>query len=166
MKLSTLRLPTCLPTLTGLTKASALVLALLTFTLTAAAQGNGNKPTPAPTETATATNPADDYKKSLNDLAALYEKNGQRLEQENKQLKDLYRDGIISRVELEKNDQSLADARAKIEDIHNQITAANKPPAAVPALALSPFLASLQSWSSGSVKVDSLTRYYGQQYRI
>src|SRR2546425_1986516 len=52
-------------------------------------------------------NGSSDYKKTLNDLQALYEHEVQRLEQQNAQTKGLSRDGLIARVELEKSDKDL-----------------------------------------------------------
>src|SRR5207237_7983001 len=52
-----------------------------------------------------------DYKNSLNSLATLYQNEVQRLERQNATSKDLYKDGLISRVEMEKSDKALADAR-------------------------------------------------------
>jgi len=109
-------------------------------------------------------NPADDYKKSLNDLSALYERDVQRLEQENQQLQGLYRDGLIARVELEASEKSVTAARAKVEEIHKQIIAANKPSNSPDALPT--FVASDQAWTTGSAKVDNLVNYYGNKYGV
>jgi soluble lytic murein transglycosylase-like protein len=111
-------------------------------------------------------NPADDYKKSLNDLSALYERDVQRLEQENKQLQELYRDGLVARVELEASDKSVTAGRTKVEEIHKQISAANKPSAPGSPEALGAFAASDQAWTTGSTRVDGLIRYYGNKYGV
>src|SRR2546423_12782166 len=76
---------------------------------------------------ASAATSKDDYKNSLNSLATLYQNQVQRLEKQNATSKDLYRDGLISRVEMETSDKALADARAKVEEIAKQIAEANKP---------------------------------------
>src|SRR5207237_7181443 len=68
-----------------------------------------------------------DYKNSLNSLATLYQNQVQRLEKQNATSKDLYKDGLISRVEMETSDKTLADARAKVEEVAKQIAEANKP---------------------------------------
>lgn len=104
-----------------------------------------------------------DYKSSLNSLATLYQNEVQRLEKQNSQSKDLFSQGLISRVELENSDKSLADARAKVEDVARQIAEANKP---VPLAAnndLSNLTAANQVWSTGNNRVDGLIRYYGNQ---
>src|SRR6267378_1747707 len=45
--------------------------------------------------------PANDYRSSLNSLSTLYENEVKRLERQNSQSKDLYNQGLVSRVELE-----------------------------------------------------------------
>jgi soluble lytic murein transglycosylase-like protein len=131
-----------------------------------------NQPTKAPSLAAPKSNdaaasPIADYKQSLKDLTALYEKDVQKLEQENTQAKGLYRDGLISRVAMEASDKALADARAKAEETRKQLTAADKPIAA-PLLpnVTNPFAASDQSWTTGNAKVDGLIRYYGGKYGV
>lgn len=119
--------------------------------------------TPAP-KTTTAGNPVDDYKKSLNDLVALYDAEVQRLEKENAQLKDLYKDGLIARVAVEASDKSLADARAKSEAIRNDIASANKPPLVGDSAVA--FGSSDQPWTTGNARVDGLIRYYGNKYGV
>ena len=104
-----------------------------------------------------------DYKSSLNSLSTLYQNEVQRLEKQNSQSKDLFSQGLISRVELENSDKSLSDARAKVEDVARQIAEANKP---VPLGAnndLSNLTAANQVWSTGNNRVDGLIRYYGNQ---
>jgi soluble lytic murein transglycosylase-like protein len=146
----------------------ALALTLLTLALSAAAQSSAKvaaagSSSVAKTDTASAL---DDYKKSLNDLAALYERDVQRLEKESKPLQDLYRDGIIARVELEKGDRALTDARAKVEDVHNQIAAANKPLPSIAPDTSGAFVATDGTWTTGNARLDGLIRYYGNNYKV
>jgi soluble lytic murein transglycosylase-like protein len=108
---------------------------------------------------------ANNYKQSLNNLQALYEGEVQRLEQRNKQAKELYREGLISRVEMEKSDKELADARAKVEEAQNQIAAANKP-APIAYAPLANAGASNVAWTTGNNKVDILVRFYGNKYGV
>lgn len=110
------------------------------------------------------SNGSTDYKTTLNNLEALYQREVQRLEQQNTQAKGLYNDGLISRVELEKSEKDLADARAKVEDARNQIAAANRPAAIAPAA--SDFMASDAVWSTGNKVVDNLVRFYGNKYGV
>ena len=106
-----------------------------------------------------------ELKSSLNDLSAIYQKEVDRLEKKQEQSKSLYNDGLISRVDFEKGEQALADARAKIEQVTREIAAANQP---VPELSiLSDSTASSSAvWSTGNARVDGLIRHYGQQYGV
>src|SRR6266404_8123154 len=106
-----------------------------------------------------------DYKQTLNSLETLYEREVQKLEQQNNQAKGLYRDGLISRVEMEKSDKDLADARAKVDEARNQIAAANQPSAVLPD-ASADFVASNAAWSTGNNRVDTLVRFYGNKYGV
>ena len=133
---------------------------------TAKPAANALKPvTKSNDNAATSTaNAANDYKKSLTDLQALYEREVQKLEQQNNQIKELYRNGLMARVDAEKSDKDLADARAKVEEARNQIAAANKPAAIVPA-AVHPVLSDT-AWSTGNNKIDTLVRFYGNKYGV
>jgi soluble lytic murein transglycosylase-like protein len=110
-----------------------------------------------------AGNRSTNYKQTLNNLETLYEHEVQKLEQHSNQAKALYRDGLISRVEMEKSDKDLADARAKVEDARNQIAAANKPAPIAPEVnsALSEV-----AWTTRNNTVDNLVRFYGKKYGV
>ncbi len=121
----------------------------------------------ASAESATGTKPLDNYKSSLNSLSALYQNAVQKLEKQNEQLKGLFKDGLIARVELDANDKALADARAKVEDVARQIAEANKPAPVIAASEASPsFAAGNQSWSTGNIQIDNLIRFYGKQHGV
>jgi len=149
--------------------------------LAAPASANGNaattasaEPKPAATTTPAAVlsretpaNAADTYKTSLNSLSTLYQTEVQKLEKQNDQFKGLYKDGLISRVELEANDKSLADARAKVEEVARQIADANKPAPVITAAQASASLGvSNQVWSTGNIQIDNLIRFYGKQHNV
>jgi soluble lytic murein transglycosylase-like protein len=104
-----------------------------------------------------------DYKKTLNNLETLYEREVQKLEQQNNQAKGLFRDGLISRVEMEKSEKDLADAHAKVEEARNQIAAANKP--APIAFEVTPRLSDV-AWTTRNNTVDNLVRFYGKKYGV
>lgn len=107
------------------------------------------------------------YKSSLNSLSTLYQNEVQKLEQKNTQAKDLFKDGLISRVEMEASDKALSDARAKVEEVANQIAEANKPaPAIAVSSAAQTFAAGNQVWSTGNDRVDGLIRYYGNLHAV
>jgi soluble lytic murein transglycosylase-like protein len=139
----------------------AVILTCLFFAVAAMAQEKTTKPN----DSTSTSNGSSDYKKTLNDLETLYEREVQKLEQQSNQAKDLYRGGLISRVEMEKSDKELADARAKVEDTQNQIAAANKPAPILPDASLD-FIASDAAWSTGNNRVDTLVRYYGRKYGV
>src|SRR5437764_9400413 len=121
--------------------------------------------TPATKSNDKADNPASDYKKTVTDLVTLYEREVQKLEQQNNQAKRLYRDGLIARVDMEKSDKDLADARAKVEEARNQIAATDKLGQFVPAVSTD-FTAINARWSTGNNRVDTLVRYYGKTYGV
>ena len=107
-----------------------------------------------------------ELKANLSDLSTLYQNEVQRLEKRQQQSKELYDDGLISRVELENGEKALADARAKVEQIANEIAAANKPaPAIAPNGALEMGMSD-RPWSTGNSKIDGLIRYYGVQHGV
>jgi soluble lytic murein transglycosylase-like protein len=110
-----------------------------------------------------ASSVATDYKTTLNNLETLYEREVQKLEQQNNQAKGLYLDGLISRVEMEKSDKDLADARAKVEEARNQIAAANKPSPLAPEVTPRP---SDVAWTTRNNTVDNLVRFYGNKYGV
>src|SRR5262245_52483601 len=83
----------------------------LVFTTSAAAQEQ-SEPTTASIDKNTTT-AVTEYKSSLSKLSTLYQNDVQRLDTQNAKLKELYTQGIISRVDLEKSDKELTDARAK-----------------------------------------------------
>ena len=130
-------------------------------------KSNGSTPstsTQATKSNESTANGSSDYEKTLNDLQTLCEREVQKLEQQNNQAKELYRDGLIARVEMEKSDKELADARTRVEQARNQIAAANK--AVTLVLSASPDFASNAAWSTGNNKVDTLVRYYGNKYGV
>jgi len=144
----------------------ALILTCSFFAVAAMAQEKAPKSTPVTKSNDSAdgtSNGSTDYKKTLNNLETLYEREAQRLEQQNNQAKELYREGLISRMEMEKSDRDLADARGKVEESRNQIAAANKP--ALVILEVTPRLSDV-AWSTGNNTVDNLVRYYGNKYDV
>jgi soluble lytic murein transglycosylase-like protein len=122
--------------------------------------------TSANAEPAKGTKPADSYKDSLNSLSALYQSEVQKLEKQNEQLKGLLKDGLVARVEVEASDKTLADAKAKIEDVARRIAEANKPAPAAAASEASGLTASNQAWSTGNIQIDNLIRFYGKQHGV
>src|SRR5262245_44206932 len=82
---------------------------------------------PAAPESKAAAEPVKDLKTSLSELSTIYQNDVQRLEKHQQQSKQLFDDGLISRVEFEKGEKELADARAKVESVAKEIATANQP---------------------------------------
>jgi len=106
-------------------------------------------------------------KSSLTELSTLYQNEVQRLEKQQQQSKELYDDGLISRVEFEKGEKALAEARAKVESVAREIAVANQPVPLVVTGADATFgTFSNLAWSTGNSRVDGLIRLYGGQYGV
>src|ERR1044072_4534854 len=112
-----------------------------------------------------ARDPKTELKNSLTDLSSLYQKEVERLEKKQQQSKALFDDGLISRVEFEKSDKELADARAKVEQVTNEIAVTNQP-APMSEIVAQMVAAGDQVWSTGNNRVDGLIRQYGKQYGV
>jgi len=114
-----------------------------------------------------AASPKSEIQSSLTDLSNLYKSEVERLEKRHEQSQQLYNDGLISRVDLEKGEKELSDARAKVEQITRDIAAANQPAAALTPEVVSELAAAgNQVWTTGNAKIDNLIRYYGGQYGV
>jgi soluble lytic murein transglycosylase-like protein len=109
-----------------------------------------------------AQDPKSDLKSSLNSLSSLYKQEVERLEKQQKQSKELYDDGLISRVEFENGEKALADARAKVDQVAKEVATASQPVVDV----ATNMVVSDRPWSSGNSRIDSLIRYYGAKYAV
>src|SRR5881397_3150399 len=69
---------------------------------------------------------AEDYRASLQELATSYEGDLKKTRERQEQLKGLYTDGLISRVEFEASAKSVADAQAKVDDVRKQLAQADE----------------------------------------
>ena len=124
-----------------------------------------------PQSSAATPSPADPkaaLKSSLTELSTLYENEVQRLEKQQQQSQQLYNDGIISRVEFERGQKALEEARAKVESVAKEIAVANQPVPLMIAGAESTLMGSSSSlaWSTGNSRVDGLIKLYGGQYGV
>jgi soluble lytic murein transglycosylase-like protein len=120
----------------------------------------------AEAQTTPAANPKSEITSSLTELSNMYKSEVERLEKRHQQSQQLYNDGLISRVDFEKGEKELSDARAKIEQITKEIAAVNQPAAALPEVVSGLVAAGNQVWSTGNPKVDGFIRYYGGQYGV
>ena len=142
-------------------RTAAILLGILAFsTASVSAQEQSTAVTPS----SDATTSANDFKGRLTTLSALYEKDVQRLEKQNAQLKQLFTDGLIARVDMEQSDKELAEARTRVEEVAKQLAEANKP-AAAPVVPTE--VAGLnQNWTTRNARLDGLIRYYGNLHGV
>jgi soluble lytic murein transglycosylase-like protein len=110
--------------------------------------------------------PKGDLKAGLNSLSTLYTQEVERLEKKQQQAKTLYDDGLISRNEFENGEKALAVARAKVEQVAKEISAANQPTSVLIPDVSAGLMASARPWSTGNAKIDNLIRYYGGKYGV
>lgn len=117
----------------------------------------------------------EEYKDSLKTLADSYEGNLKKLTEQNAKLKELYAEGIIARRELETSDNSVAEARLKVEEVRKQIAqvqtvleAAVKGPsqAEVVNTQAAEMARVARPWTTGNRTVDNLIRYNGTRYGV
>jgi soluble lytic murein transglycosylase-like protein len=142
--------------LSGFSKAALLLGFVVIGSFSASAQ------TP---QASVADNPKSEIKTSLNDLSTLYKSEVERLENRQQQSQELYKDGLISRVDFENGEKVLADARAKVEQVASEIAAASRPASVTPNL-MADVGATNLAWSTGSSRVDNFIRFYGNQYGV
>ena len=70
-------------------------------------------------------NATKDYKASLEKLLPLYEKNLKGAEERSEQSKELFKQGLISKRDLDASDKAVADAKLKLEDVRIQMSTAD-----------------------------------------
>ena len=155
---------------------AVLLLGFVMFGFIAVAPAEAQQTSVPPTATVSksaavaTTAPADpksELKTSLTELSTLYQTEVQRLENQQQQSQELYKDGLISRVELEKSEQSLAAAKAKVESVAREIALASQPvPLVASGLDAAMVSSSNLAWSTGNNRVDGLIRLYGGQYGV
>ena len=107
-----------------------------------------------------------EVKTNLSELSTLYQTEVERLEKRHQQSKELFDDGLISRLDFEKDEKALADARAKVEAVARQIAEANKPAPLQATVDTVIGAASNLAWSTGNNRIDTLIRQYGAQYGV
>ena len=112
-----------------------------------------------------AKDPKAELKSSLTNLSDIYKKEVERLEKRQEQSKALFNDGLISRVEFEKSEKELADARAKVDQVTNEIAVASQSGPVTDVVAQM-VAAGNQVWSTGNIKVDNLISHYGKLYGV
>ena len=127
------------------------------------AQAQQSSPAPNATDTA---NSKSDLKNSLNALSTSYQTEVQRLEKQHNISKELYNDGLISRVDFENGEKALNEARTKVEEVAKQIAAANQPLPTLDELSEIGGSNTNTVWTTGNSRIDSLIRYHASQHSI
>ena len=142
---------------------AALLLGFVVFGLFSAvsAQAQQARVAAAPPATEART----EIKTSLGELSTLYQTDVERLEKRHQQSKQLFDDGLISRVDFEKDEKALADARARVEAVAKQIADANKPVLEATFDSVIGATSNI-AWSTGNNRIDGLIRQYGTQYGV
>src|ERR1043165_3456129 len=69
---------------------------------------------------------AEDYRASLNELSTSYETALTKAKDQQAKLEELYKDGLISRIEFEGTGKAVNDAQAKLDDVRKQIAEADE----------------------------------------
>lgn len=68
----------------------------------------------------------EEYKKSLEVLVTLFEKNVKQAEEKASKIRELYREGLVSKREVEESDEAVKKAQAQVENARKQIRAADE----------------------------------------
>jgi len=110
------------------------------------------------------------YQASLQALAKSYSDELDALTARNAKMKDLFNKGLVSRVEMDKSDAALAEARAKIDALQQKakssdatLEAALNPEAAPESPGA---IGTSTNWTTGDKKIDGLIRVYGARYEV
>jgi soluble lytic murein transglycosylase-like protein len=117
---------------------------------------------------------AEEYKTSLQELAASYEGSLKKQTEKHETLKGLYTDGLIARREFEESEKALAEAGAKVEDVRREMASveqtlevARRPaPAPVTDAVIEALPRVEVAWTTGNRQIDGLIRLNGQRYGV
>ena len=116
---------------------------------------------------------AEDYRASLVELSASYEGAVTKAKEQQSKLEELYKDGLISRVEFEGTGKSVEEAQAKLDEVRKQIAEADvtiaeaRKPIAPLAGTTEVLVAGVEpKWSTGNARIDGLIRSNAKRYGI
>jgi soluble lytic murein transglycosylase-like protein len=116
---------------------------------------------------------AEEYRASLSELSKSYETSASKAKEQQSKLEELYKDGLISRVEFEGTGKAVEEAQAKLDEVRKQITeadvtiaAARKPVAPIVNTGEVMVAGVDVKWTTGNVKIDGLIRMNAKRYGI
>jgi soluble lytic murein transglycosylase-like protein len=116
---------------------------------------------------------AEEYRVSLKELSASYEVSVTKAAEQRTKLEELYKDGLISRVEFEGTGKAVEEAQAKLDEVRKQIAEADETIAAarkpiVPLVnAGEVMVAGVEvRWTTGNARIDGLIRTNAKRYGI
>src|SRR5437870_4576231 len=116
---------------------------------------------------------AEDYRASLKELSNSYEGAVTKAKEQQSKLEELYKDGLISRVEFEGTGKSVEEAQAKLDEVRKQLAEADETIAAA-RKPVEPFANTTETmvagveprWTTGNVRIDGLIRSNAKRYGI
>jgi soluble lytic murein transglycosylase-like protein len=116
---------------------------------------------------------AEEYRASLSELSKSYETSATKAAEQRTKLEELYKDGLISRIEFEGTGKAVDEAQAKLDEVRKQIAeadvtiAAARKPVEVLAATNGTLVAGVEpKWTTGSAKIDGLIRMNAKRYGI
>jgi soluble lytic murein transglycosylase-like protein len=116
---------------------------------------------------------AEEYRASLKELSASYEASVGKAGEQRAKLEELYKDGLISRVEFEGTGRAVEEAQAKLDEVRKQIAeadvtiAAARKPVEVLAATADTMVARVEPrWTTGNARIDGLIRTNAKRYGI
>jgi soluble lytic murein transglycosylase-like protein len=116
---------------------------------------------------------SEDYKANLQTLLVLYENDVKKVSEQSAKWKELYKDGLISRLEYEKSTNDISAAQIKVDEVRKQIAAAEitlaeakRQPQADELRNAEMAAFSGTAWTTGNTRIDSLIRQNGARYGV
>ena len=118
---------------------------------------------------------SEDYKANLQTLLVLYENDVKKLSEQSAKWKELYTDGLISRLEYEKTTNNTTAAQIKVDEVRKQIATAEMTiaearrqpePDALRNAEMGVLSQIPRAWTTGNMKIDALIRQNGARYGV
>jgi hypothetical protein len=116
---------------------------------------------------------SEDYRANLQTLLVLYENDVKKLSEISAKWKELYTDGLISRLEFEKTTNDITAAQVKVDDVRKQIAtaeitiaAARRQPGELRNAEMAVLSGIATVWTTGNTRIDSLIRQNGARYGV